>query len=618
MFSAGSSSIATRFVTTFVLSLLLAGGSGQIAAQEEGQRVVRGVESASNASGMRLSVVHDWSNRHMVFTNGGAPETIAASQRDPRLLSNWLYRNGGLLGLGRIPQALENPEEGASEPGARGRRLPILPPVGLAAKTKNRHSKIDWAMSLGPTGGMPLAEAPAKFSFDINSTPSCANDFVVYTISLGAGTAGAAKQANLIAFNNLYSGTGTSLCNRTTPTVMWSYAVGTKGSDLSPALSLDGKKVAFIESGTRSIFHVVTWATGAGQGTDATTGAVVPNGASSATSLDYTNITTAGCAANGSTNPNGSPYVDYGSDVVYLTAGNGVLYHVKGVFKGTPTLDYCVTVSAGAALTSPVYDSVSNKVYVSDGRSVFAYVPGATLFTAAGSIKISSTNNSIILSPMVDSTNAVMYVFSTNNNANANAIVSQIPLSLASHTDATIGAKNTSGTSYVWVGDFDNAYFNAPSGGSLYACGNQTNSGTKPALYTLTFTAAGVMNTTAAMSNDVTFNGAGNPAGICSPLTSFYDGTNDRLFAGVGAYGATTGANVMTMFNINTRITSNATAPTATATNELGGTSGITIDNTSSSPQAASIYFGTLAVGAASPCGANLYCAVKLTQSGLQ
>jgi len=126
------------------------------------------------------------------------------------------------------------------------------------------------------------------------------------------------------------------------------------------------------------------------------------------------------------------------------------------------------------------------------------------------------------------------------------------------------------------------------------------------------------MNTTPAMSNNINVNSAGNPAGICSPLTSFFDGTNDRLFAGVGAFGATTGANLMTMWNIGTRITSNAATPTATATNELGGTSGISIDNTSSSPQASSIYFGTLAVSAASPCGANLYCAVKLTQSGLQ
>lgn len=591
-----------------------------MAAQDSTQGGANGPER----TGLRLSVVQDWSNRHILFTNGGSPETIAATQRDPRSLNNWLSRNAGLLGLGRIPRKPD--DDDAREDGARSgdfdgedgrsRRGNDFPPARVPAKIKNRHSKVDWAMSLGPTGGMPLAEAPAKFTFDINATPSCANDFIVYTITLGNSTAGAGKQANLVAFNNLYSGPGTSLCNRTTPTFLWSYAVGTGGSDLSPAISLDGKKVAFIETNTRAILHVVTWAAGAGQGTDATTGAVVPNGASSAVSLDYTNITTAGCTANGSTDPNGSPYVDYGNDVVYLTAGNGVLYHVKGVFKGTPTLDYCITVTAGAALTSPVYDSVTNKVYVSDGKKVFGYIPGAASFTASGSQQISATTGGIILSPMVDSTNGVMYVFSNNNNASTNAIVSQIPLALTSHVDAPIGLKNTN--SYIWVGDFDNAYFTSPSGGSLYACGNQTASGSKPALYTLTFTAAGVMNTTPAMSNNITFNGAGNPGGICSPLTSFYDGTNDRLFAGVGALNATTGANVMSMFNVNSRITSSATAPAATAINEIGGTSGITVDNTSPSPQADSIYFGTMFTSGSAPCGANLFCAVKLTQSGLQ
>ena len=50
----------------------------------------------------------------------------------------------------------------------------------------------------------------------------------------------------------------------------------------------------------------------------------------------------------------------------------------------------------------------------------------------------------------------------------------------------------------------------------------------------------------------------------------------------------------------------------------IGGTSGITVDNNSGQAQASSIYFGTLQKSAASPCGANLYCAVKLTQGGLQ
>ena len=575
------------------------------------------------ATGQPVSLVRDWSSKHILFTNGASPEAVVATQRDPRSWQNWLYRNAWMFrsNAAQLPAAdadqaqldqaqLDRPR--LDQAGLSGLSFRGLP--GLKAKTKNKHSKIDWAMSLGG-GPMAIAETPAKFSFDVNKPPDCTNDFVVYVVS---ATPGAGKQANILAFNNLYSGPAPALCNRTTPKFLWSYAVGTGSVDLSPVLSLDGKKVGFIETGTRALFHVLTWV--AGQGTDATTGAVAPGSGSSVTTLDYTNLTTAGCTANTGGNPNGSPYVDYGTDTAYLVASNGILYRIKGVFKGTPALDICITVSAGAALTSPVYDSVSNKVFVSDGKTVYAYTPGATSFTLAGSIQVAASTSGIILSPYVDSTDGFVYAFSSSNTAGTNSIVSQMPTSLASHTDAPIGP-STGGSSanYILDGDFDNKYYaNGISAGTLYACGTQAASANRPALYAISFGTNGVMNTTPAMSNDVNINSSTNPRSICSPLLEFYDGTNDRLFGGVGQLASTAGANLMTMWNINSRITSNTAVPAAIAINELGGSSGITIDNVSTSPQASSIYFGTQAQGSAAPCGAGLYCAVKLTQSGLQ
>ena len=44
---------------------------------------------------------------------------------------------------------------------------------------------------------------PAKYSFDVTAAPSCANDFVVFPVN----TNGTTTQPNLVAFNNLYSGT---------------------------------------------------------------------------------------------------------------------------------------------------------------------------------------------------------------------------------------------------------------------------------------------------------------------------------------------------------------------------------------------------------------------------
>jgi hypothetical protein len=123
------------------------------------------------------------------------------------------------------------------------------------------------------------------------------------------------------------------------------------------------------------------------------------------------------------------------------------------------------------------------------------------------------------------------------------------------------------------------------------------------------------------MSNDTHINGTGNPAGICSPLLEFFDGTNDLLFVGTGIINTTGGANLVTQWNVNSRITSNTTTPNFTAVNEWGGTSAFSIDNVSTEDQAASIYFGTLqpaASGTAPACPAGQYCAIKLTRSALQ
>ena len=533
-----------------------------------------------------LSMVQDWSNHHIIYGNTDLSSLALLARRDPRALSNWIHRNSHLL---------------------RPRRTG---PYHSVTRSKNSH--VDWAMSLGGNGGLAVGETPAKFTFDITKPPSCANDFVVFVVN---ATPGVGSQANIVAFNNIYAGPAAGSCSAN-PTFYWAYAVGSGPVYLSPVLSQDGTKVAFLESASNGqiIFHVLTWV--AGQGTNATTGAVAPGNGSSVTSLSYTNVTAPGCAITPATASDASPYVDYGSDSAYVAADNGNLYRINGVFKGTPTVAYCVTVKANAAMTSPVYDAQSGKVFVSDGQSVYAYVPGANGFTAAGSIQVAGTANSIVLSPIVDSTNGFVYVFSSHNTTNGNAIVSQMPLSLTSHADAAIGPATTG---FVLDGQFDNNYYNlGPSGGSLYACGTQTGASTKPSLYTLTFNSLGILNSAPAMSNDVHVNTAANPAGTCSPLLELFDGTHDRLFVGVGQRGSTAGGNLVTMWTITNRITSNATTPTATATNYLGGTSGFSMDNFSTSPEASSIYFGTLAKGTGGPCGNNLYCAVKLTQSGLQ
>ena len=551
-----------------------------------------------------IGVPIDWSTRHILFTNGGTPEVRAKASQDIRNWINWNQRSSFLY---RGP----------------GRR-PVRP---------KRHARVDWAMSLGPgngnpiSGGIAVGESPAKYSFASNGTYSCANDFAVYTI----GAAPTTTQANIVAFNNLYTGTTSSSCpfgpqtppttDFTQPTFMWSYAVGASASFLSPTLSLDGKKIAFIENGNPALFDVLTPT--AGQGTDATHPFVLANAGASLVRLDYTNSVAAGCKSSAG-NSNASAYIDYTNDVAYVGADNGILYKITGVFKGVPTVQYCVTVKAGQLLTSAVYNQISNQVFVSDGFSVYSYTPGAAGFTASGSIVVASAaaGDPIVLSPIVDTTNGFVYVFSGANSTNTNSIVSQMNLGLTSQVTASIGPASTQ---FILDGDFDNAYFTAgpkTGAGTLYACGTQANNAAKPSLYALSFTAPnGLMNAAPAMSDNRHINGAANPAGTCSPLLDFFDGTTDRLFVGTGNFNGTGGANLVSEWNVNTRIPSNATLPNNTAVNEWGGSSAFTVDNVAVAPQAASIYFGTLRpppAGNTTPCGTGNFCAVKLTQSGLQ
>jgi hypothetical protein len=553
-----------------------------------------------------IGLIQDWSHRHILFPAGASPAVAAAQQRDPRSWQSLVQRSAGQF-RNRASDRLDLARPGFA---------PFRPAAPAA-------SQRDWAISLGPNGGMPVGETPAKFTFNVNAVPDCANDFVVFVIN---ATPAAGTQANIVAFNNLYTGAVSSSCPNgpqtppttdfTTATFMWSYAVGNGRVRTSPVTSLDGKLVAFVAASTPNpTFNVLTWV--AGQGTNATTGAVAPGaGGSSVVALDFTNTTVAGCAASPAADSSSSPYIDYDHDIAYVGDENGRLYRIRGVFHSAPVLDYCISVSPGNRMTSPVQDPVSGNVFISDGQSVFSLAPGATSFTLNASIQVAGTAASIVQSPLVDSTNGFVYVFSRNDLTNTNAIVSQMPLSLATHVDARIGPPTTR---IINDGAVDDKFFTlGPAGGSLYACGTQANNANKPSLYTLVFLATGVLNPVPAMADNRRLNGGLNSAGNCSPLTEFFDGTTDRLFIGAGRAGFVSGSNRMNMYRITDRLVNPTRAPNAVATNELGGTSAITIDNLSAIPQASSIYFGTLSKGAAAPCGAGLFCAVKLTQSALQ
>ena len=583
------------------IALLVALVIGSLALPLAGQR--------SSKPAPRAFRFHDWSTRHVVYAHIGAFPAMQSAQSDPRAIFRWREVE---------QERLRGFEE------SRRNHEPHRPP--------NRHAiHRDWSISLGTAGTAP-GMFPAKFSFDVNAAPSCANDFIVFPVN----TAGTATQPNLVAFNNLYSGTagGNGICNRapsgtdngTAATVLWSYnihAIAAGGAvTISPVLSLDntGSKVAFIESaaGNAAHFHVLAWKSGDGKDaanaqnvlkpvTISSFSATAPAaGSGAATDL------TLGTASDTLS----SPFIDYANDKAYVGNDQGTLYRIKDVFctvnpactGGSPpaaSLDAtwgtagAVTVGPGSCagsttskLTGPVLDSVTSNVFVgcADGKIYGFNSTGTALATPSLTVGNGSATGGVVDSAIVDGVNGFIYAVSGSNGANA--VLVQAKTDLTSPQTATLGA---AGVHNIHAPALNDAYFtSAASANWLIYAGGYDAGGANLELYAASFNAARVMNTGAPVHGAV----IGNPPDEFAPLTEFKNGATDWLFLSVFA---NPGPNLGSM-HINAW-------PGATFQHTLTegtGTSGMIVDNVSTSVQASNIYFST--------AGGN--AAVKLTQAG--
>jgi hypothetical protein len=268
-------------------------------------------------------------------------------------------------------------------------------------------------------------------------------------------------------------------------------------------------------------------------------------------------------------------------------------------------------------MSGPVYDPQVNQVFITDSETIYAYHVNAFATTPNFALAASYTYGNVASNynyqtgpgPLLDMFNGYLYVFS-GYDANSNTSVTQLPTSLASAVTVKLGPKSTNPNPILFYGAFDNNYFtNGPKSAlsTLYSCGTDSTTTNAQDLFAISFNAAtGLANTTPAMSSNKNVNPGGNN-GLCSPITEFYDGINDRIFVGMGEAGASSGANVVTMWNVNTQLTNTSgpggTMPTYTAeaTNYLGGTSGTAADNNASgTAQAENVYFSTEQVGSAS------------------
>jgi hypothetical protein len=459
----------------------------------------------------------------------------------------------------------------------------------------------DWSVAFG-TG---VKVAPDMFPAKWNSDPllpitsaNCNTDYVVYGLNT-AGTTGG--QANLVAFYNLYSGTTNFLCGGGQPKILFAYNVTTDPSTTgkivtSPVLSLDGTKIAFVETVTttgshNTIFHVLNIpTTPTGQNFPVSSGAVAPPAGAMSSLTVAAQVDT-----------RSSPWIDYPTDTAYLATDNGRLWKIHPVFSGTPALagapfPIVIHQGNGSVMTSPTLD-VTGNIYLGAANGILystnvnAATPTVTSLLVGGG----ATNGGILDAPLLDSVGGSVFAISSNNGTNA--VVVQASTSLAVKSTVNIGIGSAGGTSVnIYDGDFDNN-FTTPGSGHLLVCGTSPTDST-PYRYLLPFDTSG--NLTAATGVAVSTSTAAR----CGPVTEFFNanigGGTDFLFWSV-SQNCSPGANGCVMSLVNG-------VPGPNSPRENGGASGIIVDNNSSSGQASSIYFSTE--------GAPLN-AVKLTQQNL-
>jgi hypothetical protein len=516
-------------------------------------------------------VPQDWSERHILFTARGLLKHPELLSREPRIAH-------------QVVQRLQT----SAAPVLNGSSAALV----FAPKR-------DWNVALG-AGHVPINMFPAKYSLNPSAPPSCPNDYVVFGLNVVGVTGG---RVNLAAFNNLYSGTG-GLCGTGAPTVLFAYNVSTDSNGkvlTSPVLSLDGKKIAFVESGTAiSIFHVLSWATGAGNGAIANAAVPGVGNTASMTSLTFD------AAA---TSTRSSPWIDYDSDTAYLGVDSGKIYKITGVFKGTPALagaPWPITLSTNFRLTPPVLDNNLGLLMVGSQNGTLYSInikTGAVKSLVVG--RSGSTDPGILAAPIVDVTDGTTFVVSSNDGTSG-VLVQADTNTMTQLAKARIGLASKSGTAInIYEPAFNNTYFVTPATGHLRLCGTGAADVT-PWEYEFGFVSqAGriVMNTTPIFSRQL----LPSTTAICTGWTEFFNpnvGSTGTDFFFFGLTAECTGTGTFGCVVARTDVLNTLTTATVD-----GGPSGIVVDNSSTAGQASSIYL-------TAEKGANT--AYKFTQNGLQ
>ncbi len=572
--------------------------------------------------------VTDWSSHHLVVSGGPSAANLKAAEAEPRVLFQLADRNlvraeNGSL---RLAATAPNPAIEPRSPDVGG---------GIPLRTNSSLTHRDWSVSMG-NGNVSLSKFPAKYSFDINGAPNCASDFAVFALNVAGVTGG---QANVVGINKLYSGSGPAGLCGAAPAVTWAYNGSKAGGSVvtSPTISLDGTKIAYVESAAgSSVFHVLTVLAGQGTVTVSVAPTVPPN-----CTVNVSGVPTSSCLktvtySSTATTTLADAWVDYQTDKAFVASDDGKISRISCVFacalNTQPAIDWTYTLpvagtgGAQAVPNGPVYDYPSGRLFVGDqlgelwvinastgtptlnagpimiggGGCTTAHPPGRT--GTGADCTATGTAYGIPDSIILDASGGAQKIFAlsgNNGNTGANAVLAQLSMNLTSKVTVALGLGGVN----LYHGAFNNAYWGATpaASGDLFVCG--TGSGdTTPWIYWVGFSSYPTMDSTVAGS--VTRQG---PAGApCVPFTEFYNpninlggipGHHDELMGGIVAAGTsglmiTDDISVLPLLQGLQDVT------------EAGGVSGVIVDNVSTSAQASSMYFGTL----------TNHTAVKLTQ----
>jgi hypothetical protein len=457
-------------------------------------------------------IPEDWTNRHVVFSNPGTEQEATSAGRhdhwqkivdDPRYVMQQLRRNLEVQGPVAVDATYRAEEESEAygnggtqlvtredvvEPG--GARWGVPQPVSPWRKGNPPVPRIhrDWSQPLGGNG-LAAGQYPAKYSFSTTSA-SC-SDYVVYP----TGAAGTTSQATVVAFTNIYVGTGA--CAATNPTVYWAFNTppgGTVGNSatatLSPVLSLDGSQVAFVETYSSTGYLVILK-----MAAETISAYNAPSAALTYQTLANYRACTAPCYTTvslGAADTSSAPYYNYsGVDTIYVGDDTGKVHEVAGAFSGTPALDgvtgWPVTASTETshALNSPIFDNISGNIFVGDSGGYLHQFAVSTPGTVYASNRLENNTVGVFDSPLVDSTTELVWAFigysgdtANNNPSYVNRFTANASISATYGTGLPFGNGNASHstnptTTIMRAGAFDYLYaLNNGTSGNLYSCSN--------------------------------------------------------------------------------------------------------------------------------------------------